>query len=437
MANHGPGGVRDLLETSMRDSRIRPDLDDLAQRRRRLERRRTVSVALVILVAVAGVGVALAAIGRGTTRSPRASGLSNAHQVPSQIKPGANPLVSGRILLQTASAASILTPSNGQVSPLNAAGAIAIYGFDPTGSSIAATLQESEPSGITRGTQLLKVDAASGAETVLVQAAATDSLGNARWSPDGSVLAYIDTRWSQDPNSVFPGDPQAQAICGYMFATSTARCFPQAGTIYDFDWSPSSSTVAVTGSGDQPISLLDVNTGNVSTLVPAGGSQSLTNALQQAGLGAPTSFSSPRWSKSGRYLAVEAQLVVGGVLAVVFDSSGNFVALGEANDDSIELAWNPVQDYLAYTRGVNGFEPSPPPWSVYLLDPTTKLSSQLISTDSLSDPQVLGLRWSPSGLLLALDDTNLIRIVDLSGAIIGTNTVSPEDMTRPLVDWTA
>lgn len=427
MASDSDVSVSNLLGSAARDARLEPDFDDLLRRRRRLERRKMIGVIVTTVVALVAVGSAflsLSHLGAGSTASKER-----------KVQPGSNPLISGRVLLQSGTSPQVLVPSTGQTSTLTTADPLAVYGFDPTGAYILAAVQESEPSGITRGTALVKVDATTGAETSLVTAISSDSLGPAKWSPDGSKIAYVDTRWSQDPNLNFPGEPQGQVLCSFIVSTSTTGCFPQAGTVYDFDWHPNSGKVVVSGPGGAPVNLLDVTSGSISPFLLPGGPPALLQALHDVGLGAVTSFGRPRWSKSGQYVAVEAQLAVGGVVPVVLDSSGAFVAVGNPNNDSQVLAWSPSQDVLAYTTGVNGIDPAPQPWRVYLLHPLTKLSTLLIDTNSLPNPSVLGLQWSPSGLLLALDHTDRIRIVNLSGIVVDDELITPQDMSEPLVGW--
>lgn len=423
---------RDLKMAADLDSSL--SLEDVARRlSRRRTKRRMVGLVFGLAATLLMAGVLVLQLGPLTNHSPSAS--HNRHRVSAV---SGNPNVDGEILLQhSGGGADILTPATGTTSAVStSATEVTPYDFSPDGAKVLAGVDEVETSGITRGVQLITITRSSGTTTTIVQASSTQSLGPAAWSPDGTRVAYIKTVWSSDPNTTFPGDPQSQTLCvRELTPVGQTTCYTAAGTAYGFAWSPDSSKIVVAGPGTQDIYVLTISTGSASTLIPAGGNTSINSALTAASLGTIATLAYPTWSSSGSYLAFDAVLNSSGDVPLIVSSSGSYVALGTSNLDSQALAWSPTSDVLAYTVGVNGPTQSPEPsvdWGVYTLTASTQVNQLILDTGSRG---VLGLQWSPSGSYIALDETSQISIIDTTGTVAETASVTSGDLAQPLVKW--
>jgi dipeptidyl aminopeptidase/acylaminoacyl peptidase len=138
-------------------------------------------------------------------------------------------------------------------------------------------------------------------------------------------------------------------------------------------------------------------------------------------------FTSPRWSPSGRYLAAWVNNT-----AVVFHAGGRLATAGRNSREFSEaLGWSPTEDLFAYTRG------DPPYFTeIRLLDPGTGRDRRLVSADGY--PYIIGLAWSPSGRWLAVlrwrssfkEVLDVIDVEDEEPPIMTSRDDSPV-----LVDW--
>lgn len=158
------------------------------------------------------------------------------------------------------------------------------------------------------------------------------------------------------------------------------------GRVDGFDWSPNGQTLVVDVVGPRPLWLLDPTSGLRSVLVPPHG-----RWIERAGLNEPVTFTSPRWSPSGRYVSAWVNNT-----PVVFHADGRLAAVGRHSQEFTEaLGWSPAEDLFAYVRG----DP-PHDTAIRVLKPGTGEDRRLISTRGY--PYITGLVWSPSGRWLAL-----------------------------------
>lgn len=284
----------------------------------------------------------------------------------------------GAEVLQAGSERSRLVPGVG--TPL---------GLSPDGSSVLGTTGVSgSPAG-----ELIVVELRSGEGRVLARAEGDDVFGAfARWSPDGSKVAY----------TVGAPDPAAQStLCVVSLAVGEPTCFPDVANVLDFDWSPDGQRLVVAAGWS--VGILDAATGEfIEIVTPREGNSPIGDALREAGLGTFDQLVGPSWSASGTYLAALARLrdSESAYVPVVFTPDGEFVGFGRASGEFPEpFAWSPAADVLAYTRGEAPYRVA----DAYLLDPTTGEDRAFISPGDTEDPFVLtDMSWAPSGRWLAI-----------------------------------
>lgn len=253
----------------------------------------------------------------------------------------------------------------------------------------------------------------------------------ARWSPDGSMVAYR------------VGEPNT--LCIRDLALDESNCLPEIGAVYEFDWSPNGTQLVL----DQPppglLTIVDVAT-EQTTVVARWDDRAVMDAVTGAGLGEPVAiqFQGPRWSPSGRYIAALAMVRTerghSGNVVLVFDLDGGVIAHGVPfGEFSDARGWSPAADVFAYASGE-------PPYRIVdlrLLDASTAEDRLLASTDNEAGQTIQSLAWSPSGrwvavALVASDDrgwfVSEIQILDTTGVdpprIFEATTAFPE-----LVDW--
>jgi hypothetical protein len=91
---------------------------------------------------------------------------------------------------------------------------------------------------------LVAIDIESGDHEVLVSKPEEQSLGAiAAWSPNGEM---VPTRW-------VPKDPEQESkLCLSAVSSATTRCFPEAGRVFTFDWSPDGERLVVAGRAANP-----------------------------------------------------------------------------------------------------------------------------------------------------------------------------------------
>jgi WD40-like Beta Propeller Repeat len=123
--------------------------------------------------------------------------------------------------------------------------------ISPDGATVVATTEVRLPTGISYNSDLVLIDARTREETVLARTDLREEFnGPIRWSPDGTRIAYNFVRYRTNPAVVHPGPhPQLQTVCIVEPPAATPTCYPDLGTVFDFDWSPDGGSLAVTGPG--------------------------------------------------------------------------------------------------------------------------------------------------------------------------------------------
>jgi len=251
----------------------------------------------------------------------------------------------------------------------------------------------------------------------------------ARWSPDGSMVAYR--------------IGEQNTLCIRDLATIEPRCLPELGRVYEFDWSPDSSRLVLDPGPPDPLTILDVATYQT-TVVARWDDRAVVDAVADAGLGQPVAiqFEGPRWSPSGKYIAalamVRTEQGYSGNVVLAFDLNGAVVARGVPfGEYSDARGWSPAADAFAYASGE-------PPYRIVdarVLDAETHEDRSLISADG--DRTIQSLAWSPSGrwvavVLVGPDQgwfVSEIRIVDTTG-VDPPMTFRSKGLPQ-LVDWGA
>jgi dipeptidyl aminopeptidase/acylaminoacyl peptidase len=373
--------VRGALQEVAREPEFHPDLKDVRRRVERRGRRHRLEAALggvgLGILAVAVVVLTLGPL-RSTDRDGRQADEFAPGTVTTQPGEGAP---EGTMLLRTDSGAEILRGGAGQ-SELVAGGAGALD-LSADGSRVLASI----------GQEFVVIDLSTGERSVLVRATGEDVLGAfALWSPDGSKVAY----------SLGAPDPQERSvICVVTVASKTTECFPEAGRVFEFDWSPDARRLVAAGPPEQPVRIVDVATGQVADVVPQEGDSPINAALREAGMAEAIQLVAPRWSSSGVYLAAKASLDVARGVAyvpVVFTPDGRLVALGRRSEQGFEaFGWSPVADQLAYGLG-REYRIT----EVYVLDVAAGTDTPLVTRPERDAPVISGLAWSPTGRWVAL-----------------------------------
>ncbi|MDP9224520.1 MAG: WD40 repeat domain-containing protein [Actinomycetota bacterium] len=387
---------------------------------RRRQRNRRIGAATLGLVLTASLAVGLWMV---PARGPRPHPASSPQFAPGAITlPDSSFVPEGVLLVQTGSGPEILRHGEAQSESLGSDLIPLDLSWD--GSEVLAEA----------GDELVSVILATGERSVLVRAPKGEVFGApARWSPDGAMVAF----------SVGASDSAKNTLCVFALPSRSTRCFPDAGHVYTFDWSPNDRDLVVAGPPAEPLHIVDVNTGRISTLVAQEGSTPINRAIAQRGWGEAFQLVGPIWSPSGHYLAALANLR-GSDLAyvpVIFTPAGHPVSFGRPSGESPEpLRWSPAGDLLAYTQGEAPYRIT----EARLLDPVSGGDRVLVSSGGKRYPTVTDLVWSPSGgwLAVALWDPsggegNLsLRVLEvasperLTQAEIATGGVS-----RALVAW--
>jgi WD40 repeat protein len=263
--------------------------------------------------------------------------------------------------------------------------------MSPDGSEVLAQIGD-VPSGQGQvDEQLVAVNVATGRTTVLWRSANGELLSMAKWSPDGTMVAF--TVGTRDPSH-----PATLVIV--TRATAVTRSFPGMGDVYDFDWKPYGNALVAAISATE-LRLLDVTTGRSSTIVMQHGDTSIDRALAAAGLGRSVQLVEPIWSTDGNFLAALANLEGSkyAYVPVVFTPRGRFVAMGHPSTDFPEsLAWSPAADTLAYAQGST-------PYRITELRVLDLASGQdrLVSGSNDRDARIIrSVAWSPFGGWLAV-----------------------------------
>jgi hypothetical protein len=390
-----------------------PDFNGLRRRYIRRQRRKRLGVTLVgLALGAASVAVAAALVGPlASPDGPRPRPVD---------EPAIGILPEGALWIQTGSRVEILAGAE-EPRPVAAAS-----GFDvsPDGSLLLAK----------SGRDLVTVDAAGEMEVLISLEEGDELQAFAEWSPDGTMVAY--GVGSQDPAN-------RSTLCVLTRASGEQACFPDAGKLYSFAWAPDGTSIVVVGPPSQPVSRVDVATGEVSAVVAQEGDSPINRELEARGWGRSFQLVGPVWSPSGRYLAALANMETGPYLyvPVVFTADGMPVAFGRPSTEFPEpFAWSPVEDVLAYTQGEAPYRIT----EVYLLDVTTGSDRRLVTSGGEDYPHITDLTWSPSGQWLALMlwwaeegyPREAIRIVDSTDSQeVEDFGIETGEVTARLVDW--
>jgi hypothetical protein len=300
------------------------------------------------------------------------------------------------------------------------------------GSKVLAARLLHEPSGLGYALELVSVEVQTGARTVLVQSNPQGSLGGGSWSPDGLKVAYTQDADRHETAPLIAQDKVPQYTLCVRTLGGVSRCFPDAGSVYTFDWSADSRELLIGGTGGEPMQVVDVTSGEVSVVVSAQDPDVLDVMRQEASVDVSTvQFIGPAWSPSGHYIGTRA--MAGQSVPMIFSSDGAVVAWGRANPEFRPFGWSPASDVFAYAVGVNGGATPEP--ALHLLDAMSGEDELLLPTDGEPAPVVFDLDWSPGGRWLALGDMDRVRLVDTTGAE-GSRKIDPfGGASGAVIDW--
>jgi WD40 repeat protein len=391
-----------------------PDFDGLRRRNIRRQRRKRLGVTLLgLALGAASIAMAAALVGPlASSDRPRPRPVD---------EPTIGIVPEGVLWIQTGSRVEVLPAGAEEPRPV---ASVSGYDVSPDGSLLLAK----------SGSDLVTVDVAGEIEVLTSPQQGDELQAFAEWSPDGTMVAY--GVGSQDPAN-------RSALCVLTPASGEQACFPDAAKLYTFDWAPDSSSIVVAGPPSQPVSRVDVATGEVSAVVAQQGDSPINRELEDRGWGRSMQLVGATWSPSGRFLAALANMEEGpySYVPVVFTPDGSVVAFGRPSTEFPEpFAWSPVEDVLAYTQGEAPYRIT----EVYLLDPITGSERHPITSGGEEYPHVTDLVWSPSGRWLAMTLwwaeggylREAIRIVDtVDPDEVVEVEVDTGDITDPLVGW--
>lgn len=424
-----------LLRTA-HSANLQPDVDDL--RRRVAERHKShrawrvttalVSVAIMIAVAVV-VLRPLASLHHTTAPTPprvRAASRGTIHL-------GSDGVPEGAVLLMTRAGGEILRSgrtTSELVTPLG----LVPYDLSPDGERVVASVEELEPTGEFRETQIVVFDLTTGTRLDLVDAEATESFGVVEWSPDGTLLAYRVSHLRQVVDDL-PAQVLTEDVCTISPATRDRRCYTDPESVMTFDWSPDGSHLII-GNDSGGIDVLDLATGVVSPLVsPTEASDALTNA----GFDGPYWFTRPVWAPSGDYFAARIDAEGGDTGVAVFDSSGSpLMAKHVGVPDFFRYGWSPTTDRLAYTESSTPITSPDRSWNLHVVSVPSGGETTLLSAEPTF---VTGLAWSPTGTWIMVtggpaspEATAVVVAVDAPSHTI-TLSLGTYGLSNPLCAW--
>jgi Tol biopolymer transport system component len=330
--------------------------------------------------------------------------------VPGKIALPGDAIPEGALLLQTGDGAEIVR--SGEVMSSAAPGVGFPLDLSPDGSMVLGSTDAG----------LVAFDINTGEVRFLVATEAGTLFGSARWSPDGSMVAY--TEGAEDPVG-------RSTICVLRVASLEHRCLPELGRVYSFDWAPNGEQVVVAGLPADPLTIVNVTTGALDDITPQEGDTAINDAIREAGFGTSFQLVSPTWSPSGSYLAALANLQDSDYLyvPVVFTPDGQFVAFGRPSGEYPEpMEWSPTRDVLAYTRGEAPYRIT----EAYLLDPATGEEGVLVSGEGSNPFVLLDMVWSPSGRWLAVAAWEAEDVPQMSLVVL--DALDPTSLRRSPLD---
>jgi DNA-binding beta-propeller fold protein YncE len=337
----------------------------------------------------------------------------------------------GSLLLQTDAEGILVSPERSEPTGLDVA-----HSISPDDSKVVGVNEVMEPTGITRGTELVEFDTDTGHRTVLVRAGPQEGLGPALWSPNGSRVAYSKAVYAMDPAKVHPRGQYEGVLCVVSFPSGPDTCYEGLGQVLSFDWSPDGTRLLVAGPGTLPLTAVDADSGEASALLPPGGSDSVRNALEDANLGRATQFVDPVWSPSGELIAALVSLEGGDALYVpiVFSIDGRFVAMGKPSTEfQPGFGWSPVRDVLAYTTGEAPYTTT----GIHVLDAATG-EDRLLQATMDQRTLIASMAWSPSGRWLAVGDVgSRVLIIDTRGTNPPIQIRAAGSSSGSVSDWGA
>lgn len=403
--------VRHALRSLLDPIDPAPSLRPQTAKRARIRRVSFASLAgLTALVTVAVASWGALALWREPSENPPSSITTATFSVPE-----------GSLVLQTASGTELLQA--GEEGSRSLGSGMRPLDLSPDGSRILGQLND----------ELVAMAVDSGHREVLVSTPEEQSLGGfTEWSPDGTMVAY----------DVGADPPEEGTLCVLTLSPAATRCFPEAGRVYTFDWSPDGKRLVVAGPGSQPVYFVDASTGNVSVGVAQRGDTPINERLRSEGLGESVQLVGTTWSPSGRFLAGIASLEGSDYVyvPVVFTPEGKPVTFGQPSGEFPEqFAWSPHEDLLVYKQGEAPYRIT----EAYVLDPATDEDRHVVSSGGKRYPIITDLVWSPSGQWIAFSlwdikgdrETVTLRIVDVDSGDAQETEIDAGGVTEPLVDW--
>lgn len=403
--------VRHALRSLLDPIEPAPSLRPQTVKRARIRRVSFASLAgLTALVTVAVASWGALALWREPSENPPSSITTATFSVPE-----------GSLVLQTASGTELLQA--GEEGSQSLGSGMRPLDLSPDGSRILGQLND----------ELVAIAVDSGHREVLVSTPEEQSLGGfAEWSPDGTMVAY----------DVGADPPEKGTLCVLTLSSAATRCFPEAGRVFTFDWSPDGKRLVVAGRGSQPVYFVDASTGDVSVGVGQRGDTPINERLRSEGLGESVQLVGPTWSPSGRFLAGIASLEGSDYVyvPVVFTPEGKPVTFGQPSGEFPRaFAWSPHEDLLVYTQGEAPYRIT----EAHVLDPATDEDRHVVSSGGKRYPIITDLVWSPSGEWIAFSlwdikgdrETVTLRIVDVDSGDVRETEIDVGGVTEPLVDW--
>ena len=405
------------------------------QRRQRRRRNGAATLGLAIsALLVVGVWTVLPS-GRKSPQAPkRALAPGNI------VLPDRSFLPEGLLLLRTGNEAEILRHGEARSETVATSDLKSLELFDVArdGSKVVGAI----------GRELVSVDTTTGKRSVLLRLPARQALGaSAKWSPDGSRVAYSVGRLTATILSGRRYSDAPQTLCVYFVLSRSIRCWPEVGNVYSFDWAPGGNDLVVAGHPDEPLYQLDITAGRVSPLVSQKGSTPINRALAARGWGEGIQLVRPMWSPSGQFLAALVNLTGSrfAYVPVIFRPNGQPVAFGRPSNESPRpLGWSPVEDLLAYSEAEAPYLIT----AVRLLDPFSTEDRLLLSSEETSYQGLTDLAWSPSGRWVGVTLWRRVADERTSAALVVLDVTNGNrwgpayvrgigDSADPVVGWTS
>jgi WD40 repeat protein len=274
------------------------------------------------------------------------------------------------------------------------------------------------------------IDAATGTSHVLAEAAPNETFdGPARWSPDGRTIALWVVSYPAPVAESPPGNAGERALCLISGEDGSRRCFPQAGRTVSVDWSTEGSQLLVAGLGG-PVSILDVTTGEMASVVDASGGVGAASLLADHGLGHVVALEEAAWSHADRYVAAPAAVVPGGVAVILYSAAGEALNIGATSDDAVPIAWSSTDDLLAYAVWISSSDAHGSA-EVHLWSRTGG-DVHVVTLPDRVDTFIISMVWSLDGKQLVLNTTDASWLLQRAN---GAWALSRIDVPGTVVAW--